>query len=137
MSHSSDVSQKLDDELRTYVLKRRAAEELENEAAEARKEADEQRDRLWDIMEAAGVKTINHELGRMTRTVRQKAIVTDDESLSHYLTEEGIYDAMTKRAWRQANLNALASETIEEGEQLPPGLDAIAIKGIRYTPARK
>lgn len=128
-----DLSQKLDDELRTYVERRRLAEEIEEKAKQARRAADEQRDRLWDIMEAAGVKTINHELGRMTRTVQQRAIVTDDDSLSHFLSEEGIYDAMTKRAWRQANLNELVRDAIESGEQLPAGLDAIAIKGIRYT----
>ena len=132
-----DLSAKLDEELRTYVQKRLHAEELEDQADQARKLADEQRDRLWDIMEAAGVKTINHELGRMTRMVRQKAIVLDDESLAHYLNEEGILDAMTVQKWRQANLNALAKETIESGGELPPGLDALAIKGIRYTPTKK
>ena len=134
MSQKSDVSVKLAHELREYVTLRRRAELAEEEAKAYRQEADEQRDRLWDIMEAAGLKTLNHELGRMSRMVRQKAIVTDDETLAHFLAEEGIYDAMTKRAWRQANLNALASETIENGDQLPPGLDSIAIKGIRYTP---
>lgn len=128
-----DLSQKLDAELREYVTLRRWAEALESQAKEARQKADEQRDRLWDIMEAAGVKTINHELGRMTRMTQLRAIVTDDDSLSHFLSEEGIYDAMTRRAWRQANLNSFVQETIEEGKPLPPGLDSLAIKGIRYT----
>jgi hypothetical protein len=131
-----DLSVKLDAELRDYVTMRADAEEAEKHAKTMRQKADEQRDRLWEIMEAAGVKTINHELGRMTRTVQQRAIVVDDDSLSHFLSEEGIYDAMTKRAWRQANLNELVKEAIEAGSQLPAGLDAIAIKGIRYTPTK-
>jgi hypothetical protein len=87
-------------------------------------------------MEAAGLKTLKHELGSMTRIVQTKAIITDDDSLSHFLTEEGIYDAMTKRAWRQANLNELVREAIEAGEPLPDGLDALSIKQIRYTRAK-
>ncbi len=132
-----DLSTQLDEELRLYVNLRRRAEDVEDQAKQARKRADEQRDRLWDIMEAAGVKTINHELGRMTRTVQQRAFVLDDDTLSHYLTDAGIYEAMTKRSWRQANLNELAREAIESGEQLPDGLDAVAIKSIRYTPNKK
>lgn len=128
-----DLSEKLDAELRGYVRLRDDAERMEGEAKAARQKADEQRDRLWDIMEAAGVKTINHELGRMTRMVQMRAIVTDDDSLSHFLSEEGIYEAMTKRAWRQGNLNELVRETIEGGEPLPSGLDALTIKSIRYT----
>lgn len=130
---ADDLAEKLDDELRSYVMLRRLAEDQEARAKEARRVADDQRDRLWEIMESAGVKTINHELGRMTRTVQQRAIVTDDDSLSHFLSDEGIYDAMTKKAWRQANLNQLVGEIIESGEQLPPGLDALTIKQIRYT----
>ena len=136
MSHQSDVSEKLDHELREYVRLRFDAEYMENEAKAARQKADEQRDRLWDIMEAAGLKTLKHELGSMTRIVQTKAIITDDDSLSHFLTEEGIYDAMTKRAWRQANLNELVREAIENGEQLPAGLDALSLKQIRFTKAK-
>ena len=136
MSHTSDVSEKLDHELRQYVTLRRRAEESEDLAKADRQAADEQRDRLWDIMEAAGLKTLKHELGSMTRIVQTKAIITDDDSLSHFLTEEGIYDAMTKRAWRQANLNELVREAIENGEQLPAGLDALSLKQIRFTKAK-
>jgi len=136
VSHTSDVSEKLDHELRQYVTLRRRAEESEDLAKADRQAADEQRDRLWDIMEAAGLKTLKHELGSMTRIVQTKAIITDDDSLSHFLTEEGIYDAMTKRAWRQANLNELVREAIEAGEPLPDGLDALSIKQIRYTRAK-
>jgi hypothetical protein len=132
-----DLSERLDGELRRYVTLRRDAEAAEEVAKSRRKEADEQRDRLWDIMEAAGVKTINHELGRMTRMIQNRAIITDDDSLSHFLTDEGIYDAMTRRAWRQANLNSFVQETIEAGDPLPPGLESLAIKGIRYTSAKK
>lgn len=132
-----DLSERIDTEIRRYVESRSHAEDMEDRAKQARKEADDQRDRLWDIMEAAGIKTFTHEsLGRLTRMVRQKALVTDDDSLSAYLHEEGIFDAMTKRAWRAANLNALVGEMIENGDPLPPGLDSLAIKGIRYTPKR-
>lgn len=132
----TELSERIDQELRLYVNRRRHAEKMEDVAKAARKEADEQRDRLWEILEAAGIKTINHELGRMTRTVQQRAIVTDDDSLSHFLSEEGIYDAMTKRAWRQANLNELVKESLEQGTQLPEGLDALTVKGIRFTPSK-
>ena len=128
-----DLSAKMDAELRQYVAMRQDAEEAEGRAKELRQIADEQRDRLWDIMEAAGIKTINHELGAMTRMTQLRAIVTDDDSLAHFLAEEGIYDAMTKKAWRQANLNAFVREAIEQGETLPPGLDTLAVKAIRYT----
>jgi hypothetical protein len=133
---ADDLAVRLDGELREYVTLRRRAELAEEEAKGYRKQADEQRDRLWEIMEAAGVKTINHELGRMTRTAQNRAIVTDDDSLSHFLSEQGIYDAMTRRAWRQANLNELVNEMIEGGDPLPAGLDSLTIKGIRYTPKK-
>ena len=136
MSHQDEVSEKLDHELREYVRLRFDAEYMEGEAKAARQKADEQRDRLWDIMEAAGLKTLKHELGSMTRIVQTKAIITDDDSLSHFLTEEGIYDAMTKRAWRQANLNELVREAIENGDPLPEGLDALSLKQIRFTRAK-
>jgi len=58
---NEELSAKIDGELRMYVTLRVRAEEKEDAAKRARKEADEQRDRLWDIMEAAGVKTISGE----------------------------------------------------------------------------
>jgi hypothetical protein len=128
-----EVARRLSGEIAEYVRRRDKADAEEAVAKHARQQADEQRDRLWELMEASGVKTINHDLGRLTRTARLQAIVTDEETLGSYLQEEGLFDAMTKRVYRRANLNGLAADLMEEGRALPEGLDTLSIKGITYT----
>jgi aspartate/methionine/tyrosine aminotransferase len=132
-----DLSERLDNELRAYVEMRASAEEAEAVAKRFKQAAEDQRNRLWEILEAAGIKTINHELGRITRTARVKAVITDDDALMEWLDSNGMVEAMTKRAFRQQNLNGLATDMIEEGESLPQGLDTITIRGITYTPSKK
>lgn len=133
MSSGQEIAVGLDGEIREYVRLRREAEKAEAASKDARQRADDQRDRLWDLLDAAGVKTINHELGRVTRTARLQAIVQDRESLDRWLLDNGLYEAMTKRDYRKANLNGLAAELLDDGKQLPDGLDTLSIRGIRFT----
>lgn len=136
MTQSVSLAEQLDAELRQYVEQRRAYEEAEAHAKKLKAVSEEQKHRVWEMLEAAGVKTINHELGQITRMARLQVLVTDEEALGSWLADSGMLDAMTKRTFRQANLNDLVSERLEDGEELPPGTDTLTIRGIRYTPKR-
>jgi hypothetical protein len=130
------IAEMLQSEIRSYVGLRGEAEELERLAKEARQRADEQKMRVWDMLESSGVKTINHELGRITRSVRHIAIVEDREALAQWLDDKGLSEAFTKVDFRQAQLNGLVKEVLEEGGEFPEGVDTLAIKTITYTPKR-
>lgn len=130
------LATRMNEELREYVRLRRHAEAVERQAKDAKRVADEQKERLWDFLEAAGVKTISHDLGRVTRTVRTVALVTDAEALTTSLEAAGVLDAFTKVDFRKAQLNEYAKESLEEGAPLPDGLDTLSIKQITFTPAK-
>ncbi len=135
-TEDADLASRFDAEVRLYVELRDVADDAEAAAKRVRQQADEQRDRLFDLLESAGVKTITHDLGRITRTVRTKALVQDPDILSQWLENEGLQQAFTKTVFRQANLNELAKEQIENGAELPPGLDSLAIRSITFTRAK-
>lgn len=134
--HDADLASRFDNEIRLYVQLRRNAEEVEDKAKKFRRQADEQRDRLFDLLESAGIKTISHEMGRITRTVRIKALIDDREALRTWLEDQGMLEAFTRQDFRQANLNELVKEKVEGGEELPSGTGTLAIKGITFTAKR-
>lgn len=136
VEHDNALAARMNDEMRRYVLLRREAEEAERFAKDKKRESDEQRDRLWEFMEAAGLKTANHELGMITRIAQQKALINDKEALTAYLDDRGMYEAFTRTEFRQQQLNEFAKELIEEGEELPEGMDILTVRQLRFTPRK-
>jgi len=134
---AADAATRFDQEIRAYVDARKKAETAEKLAKKMKQLADEQRDRLFDLLESAGMKTVNHEeLGTVTRTVRVVATVDDREALMDWLSGQGLLNAMTRVEFHKAALNDLVKERIEEGEPPPDGADSLSIRGIRFTPRR-
>lgn len=130
------VAARFDAEMREYVRRRQDAEEAEAEARQAKQALEEQKERIWDLLESAGMKTVNHELGRVTRSAIIKASVHDGEALARELDDLGLLDAFTKREFRKAELNAYVKEQIEQGQELPTGLDTYVERRITYTRPR-
>lgn len=129
----TSAAEALDSEVRLYVRLREESEEAEAEAKEAKARLKEQQDRLWDFLESAGLKTVSHELGRAVRTASIKAGVRDPEALAQALSDLGLLDAFTKRAWRQAELNAFVRERVEAGEDPPEGVEPWVDRRIVWT----
>lgn len=123
----------LDVEIKLYVQFRNNFEDVERIYKKLKERVDNQRDRLFDVMESQGFKTVNHDLGRFTRTESMRCQVTDVLAARQNLAEEGILDEMTRTEWAQANLNRYVKERLEAGEQPPEGLDIVTDRKITYT----
>lgn len=84
-------------------------------------------------MEAQGIKTVTHDLGRITRTEKLKAAIVDTQALRTSLAEEGLLDEMLRTEWAKAKLNKLVKERLESGEDIPEGMEPITERSITYT----
>lgn len=131
---AEEVSALLNREIMAYHDARRRFEEADVVQKKQKKAYDAARDRLWDLLESAGVKTINHDVGRITRVNKVVGTVVDREALTEWLENHGLLEAFTRTDFRQAQLNGIAKEAIEEGDELPEGLDTLTLKQISYTP---
>lgn len=130
---AADIAGPLNREIMQYVNLRDEYEFADAAAKNAKRKYEEQRDRLWELLESAGVKTINHEVGRITRSNRVIGTVTDKTALAEWLSDHGMLEAFTRTDFRQQQLNGLAKEAIETGEDLPEGLDVLTVKTISLT----
>jgi hypothetical protein len=128
-----EIAGPLNREIMRYVHLRDEYEATEATAKRAKKVYEEQRDRLWDMLESAGVKTINHDVGRITRTNRVIGTIQDRAALTEWLEDHGMLEAFTRTDFRQQQLNGLAKEAIETGDELPEGLDVLTTKTITFT----
>lgn len=133
---TDSVATSLDEYVRKYVQRRDDALEAEAEAKEAKRLLEEQRLELWEFLENAGIKTINHDLGRITRSAIIKATVSDREALARALDELGLLETFTRREFRRDVLNAFVREHIEGGDDLPEGIDSWVEKRITFTRMR-
>lgn len=126
----------MDLEIKLYIQYRRNREKIDAILKAAKKREEEQRDRLIDTMESNNLKTVNHDLGRVTRVEKLKAAIVDTQALRESLAEEGLLSEMTRTEWAKANLNKLAKERLAVGENIPDGMEAITERSITYTPAK-
>lgn len=130
---SNEDIRTLDTEARLYSEIREEVDRLSGMLDEAKKRLADQTSILFQMIEAHNMKTYPHdELGRLTRTVRTIATVSNKPKLEEYLKEHGMYERFTKLQLRQAELNKLAKKIHDEGIEIP-GLDAFDIQGIRFT----
>jgi hypothetical protein len=130
------VAAAVDAEVREYVRLRDEHAEAAAEEKEAKARLEEQKQRLWEFLENSGVKTVSHELGRVTRIATIKASVSDKEAAARSLEELGLLEAFSYRELRRAALNEFVKERVEDGEELPDGLDAWIERQLRFTRAK-
>jgi hypothetical protein len=123
----------VDREIRLYVELRASYEDADEESKRRKKLYEEQEARLYDVLESAGIKTANHDLGRFTRRTTVRAKVEDDEALRIALDDMGLLDAFTKQAWRAAELNAWVKEMMEDFQEFPEGVNIWTQNKIAFT----
>lgn len=129
----SGEHQALDAEIKLYVQIRNNFQDVELVYKRLKNALEQQRDSLFNTMETQGFKTVNHDLGRFTRTEKLKCQVTDVKAARDALAEDGLLDEMTRTEWHKANLNRLVKDALEAGDELPAGLESITERGITYT----
>jgi len=129
------LAERVHEEVSAYVELRRAHEEAERRARETKEVYEEQRLRLWDFMESAGLRTLTHELGRVERRTRLVAAVRDVEALLEWVEERGLTEALTTRKVRQRELNEVTKEMLADGDESPPGVDPLSIRVVHFTRA--
>lgn len=127
------MAEAFDDEIRAYVLARMKCESAEAIAKAAKEELKKQEIDLVDFLEAAGVKTANHDLGRFTRTNRTIASVKDKEALSLWIEEAGLRNTLLDTRVKQKELNEVVKERLEEGDDVPDGVEPLTIRSITFT----
>ena len=132
---TEDDKATLDAEIRRFVALRDRHKILSDLASTAKDELDDQKDRLFLMMEDQGIKTVNHDLGRITRTETVSGIVSDAKAAREYFAEASQLDEMTRTEWHKANLNRFVKTLIESGEELPPGVGSMTKTNITFTAA--
>lgn len=125
-----------DTQIRKYVTARIQKEAAEAKFSEAARIFKEAQDELYDFLEAAGTKTINHDLGRFTRTNRTIATVQDPELLAEWIDNHGLRNSLVATKIRQAELNAVVKELIAEGQDPPDGVEPLTLKGVTFSRAK-
>ncbi len=78
------------------------------------------------LMEVQDVKTVKIDgLGTFTRSERTycKVLAESEEEFVSWAEEEGVADELVKRKFETKRLNALVKERLENGDDLPPGVD--------------
>lgn len=123
----------LDLEIKLYVQLRNNREAVDKVLKALKQREEDQRNRLIDVMEAQNIKTVNHDLGRVTRVEKLKAAIVDTKALRESLAEEGLLQEMLRTEWAKANLNRLVKERLETGEQPPTGVEAVTERSITLT----
>jgi hypothetical protein len=113
----------LDNAVRDYAAKRVRYERLQAQADAAKAAMTEAQNNLWDLFEAEDVKTINHALGRFTRSAPMIAVIKDGEALMGELDMLGLRGTHTAIKFVQANINGLLRERVENGEDPPSGTE--------------
>lgn len=134
-SEQQRIAEAVDREVAHYVTARREYEAAEQQAKVLKKRFDEAKEQLWDFLESAGLKTVTHEVGRLTRQSRVQAVVKDHDELNDYLDMQGLRQAFTKTVYRNQELNALTREAIEEGENIP-GIEPLVVRQVTFTPKK-
>lgn len=133
LHESTDLMPSLDNAIRDYVSKRLKYEREQAEAEASKAEMEAAKFYLFDLMEAEDMKTISHGLGRVTRSIATIALIQDGEAYMRWLDEHGLRGAMTKIAFKGRETNALLKEKMEEGEDVPDGLEPFMRRGLTYT----
>src|SRR3954447_22024788 len=103
----------IDREVKLYVETREQYEEAKTRMEAAEGVYKDQKERLWDILEANGLKTVNHDLGRFTRGMNTRGYVKNESELEAALEKHGLLKSARTQTWRQKVLNALAKEGLD------------------------
>lgn len=122
----------IDREIRLYVECREMYELLKKQMEDAKSVYEDQKDRLWDVLEANGLKTVNHDKGRFTRGMNTRGYVKNEKELEEALEKHGLLNGARTLMWRQKLLNSLAKEGLD-GDDVP-GLYIDNMKRLTYTP---
>lgn len=122
----------IDREVRMYVEAREHYEVLKKQEEDAKAVYEEQKTRLWDLLEANGLKTVNHDLGRFTRGMNTRGYVKNEPELIAALEKHGLLSGARTQTWRQKLLNSLAKEGLD-GDDVP-GLYIDNQKRLTFTP---
>jgi hypothetical protein len=130
------VDSSVDSRIRDYVSKRGIYEDLSAQTDEAKRHMEAAKQELWDLLESEDLKTVHHALGRITRSTSMRGLVKDYDALMSELDDLGLRAAFTKISFRQRELNALVKERLNNGEELPAGLEPLVLRTITFAAAR-
>lgn len=122
-------------EIEEYAKLRAQRDELAAATKTANKRLEAQTLRVYDFLEAAGLKSANHRLGRVTRKITPYAKVVSDQALREDLDNRGILSRFRISGWRKGELNKLVKELRKAGEELT-GVTVWDKRGITWTPTK-
>jgi len=119
-----------------FVTLEAAYEEARKKAAELYKELTRCEVQLYDSLYDADLSQngfMSTEFGVLRCKNRVEAKIVDFEAISAWLKENNMFDEIFKYTPRRARINELVKQYLEEGKQLPPGVDYTPIKTIGHT----
>jgi hypothetical protein len=125
-----------------YAAARAKSDRLDAQAKAAQKDVDELEDLLWDVMERDKTPTLTFEdlLGpgkgvQLQRKETRRARIIDYDTAVAAIRELGLEDEILdrQRKVRSARLNQEINERIENGDDLPAGVDFTSTRFITLT----
>ena len=127
----------LGEEMQAYKQMREEFDQLDAIHKQKKKELREKTEFLFDYMEAEQEKTKTYDDGsRLTRVARKQLIIPDKEAAVRSLDELGMLDAFIRKDFAKGDLSKFVRELVEQGKDIPEGLDLMMVKQITYTKAK-
>lgn len=113
-----------------FRQKRESMEALQNAAEAAEKDFRNVEERLWEVLDAMGLKSIKVDgLGTCTRTLKGPYCSLDhdtnpdaEEAFKEWCEQQGIYSQIWRFAPQMAALNPIVKEMRARGDATPPGV---------------
>jgi hypothetical protein len=138
------VSEEAKSTLRRHLELRDKRDEAKKAADALEKEYRESEADLFEMIEESGVKGgIKVDLGEPWGTVAFSnrstdfGRIIDDEAALEYFSQRAMIDEVTTAKFAKKRLNEIVREMLENGEDMPPGVDYYTNRGVTITRQKK